>query len=152
MTPFLTGEPSALPCPDHRPEFYEGVLAKRAIAWGIDTLVITAMTIVAGILTLTVAFFLWPLVFVAIGALYRVATLAQGSATWGMRAMGIELRGPDCGRLDPMQATLHVAGYYAAWMFMVLPGLASIGAMIATPRRQGLSDLALGTAAINRPG
>ena len=145
-------QPTALPCPQERPEFYDGVLAKRALAWVVDTILITLMTLVAGVLTLTVAWFLWPLTFVALGGLYRVATVANGSATWGMRLMGIELRGPSGDRLDPMQAVLHVGGYYACVLTAFLPQLASIGAMFVTDRRQGLPDLVLGTAAINRPG
>ena len=142
---------TALPCPAERPEFYDGVLAKRGLAWVVDTFVITLMTLAAGVLTLTVGLFLWPFFFLAVGVLYRVATLASGSATWGMRLLGIELRGPDGHRLDGMQAVLHVSGYYASVLFALLPALASIGAMVVTDRRQGLTDLVLGTAAINRP-
>ena len=36
-------------------------------------------------------------------------------------------------------------------MMFVLPALVSIGAMLLTDRRQGLTDLILGSAAINRP-
>jgi uncharacterized RDD family membrane protein YckC len=151
MTDLPFDRPTALPCPEAQPEFYDGVLAKRGLAWIVDTVLITVFTLAAGILTLTVGLFLWPIFFLTIGALYRVATIAGGSATWGMRLMGIELRGPDGGRLDPVQAMLHVGGYYASWAFFLLPGLVSIGAIMATPRRQGLSDLVLGTAAINRP-
>ena len=142
---------TALPCPDARPEFYDGVVAKRGFAWAVDTALITLMTLAAGILTLGAGLLLWPVFFVAIGALYRIATISGASATWGMRLLGVELRGPDGERLDPLQAVLHVAGYYASWLFFLLPGFASIAAMFATPRRQGLTDLVLGTAAINRP-
>ena len=142
---------TALPCPQAEPEFYDGILVKRGLAWLVDATLITVLTLVAGIATLTVGLFLWPLFFTVIGATYRIAALTTRSATLGMRLMGIELRAPDGERLDPMQATLHVGGYYASWI-AVLPGLVSLGAMIATPRRQGLTDLVLGTAAINRPG
>ncbi|MEM9798258.1 MAG: RDD family protein [Pseudomonadota bacterium] len=142
---------SRLPDPHHQPEFYTGVLPKRAFAWIVDVLLITGMTILAGIVTLTLAWFLWPVVYLAIGSIYRIATLSNGSATWGMRMMGIELRGHDGERFDGMQATLHVLGYYVSMSFL-LPALASVVAMIATDRRQGLTDLVLGSAAINRPG
>ncbi|WP_281826706.1 RDD family protein [Jannaschia rubra] len=139
-----------LPDPDAQPEFYRGVVAKRFLAWIVDVTVITLLTILAGIATLTVGFFLWPIFFMVIGLLYRFATLSGNSATWGMRLMGIELRGHDGERFDGMQATLHILGYYASMMF-VLPILASVVAMLMTPRRQGLTDLLLGSAAINRP-
>lgn len=141
---------SGLPDPYREPEFYDGVLAKRGVAWAIDLALITAMTVLAGLLTLTVGFFLWPIFFVAIGLVYRVATLSGRSATWGMRLMGIELRGHDGARFETVQALLHVLGYYASVTF-VLPALASIGTMMVTDRRQGLVDMLLGSAAINRP-
>ena len=141
---------SGLPDPYREPDFYDGVLVKRTLAWGIDIALITAMTVLAGLLTLTVGFFLWPLFFVAIGLLYRIATLSGRSATWGMRLMGVELRGHDGARFDPMQAVIYVLGYYGSVAF-VLPALASIGTMLITDRRQGLTDMLLGSAAINRP-
>lgn len=141
---------SRLPDPHGAPEFYNGILAKRALAWVVDIVLIAAITFVAGILTLTIGFFLWPLFFLVIGATYRLVTLAGGSATWGMRLMGIELRGHDGERLDGLQSILHVIGYYVSFAF-VLPALTSLGAMLLTDRRQGLTDMILGTAAINRP-
>ncbi|MGB3408258.1 MAG: RDD family protein [Jannaschia sp.] len=142
---------STLPDPIRAPEFYRAVLAKRGFAWVVDVILITAMTFLAGIATLTVGFFLWPLFFVAIGFLYRVTTLYGRSATLGMRLMGIELRDVAGERFDGPTAALHVLGYCASMAF-VLPALASIVAMFMTDRRQGLTDLLLGTAAINRPG
>ncbi|MGB3553723.1 MAG: RDD family protein [Jannaschia sp.] len=140
----------SLPDPVDQPEFYSGILAKRSFAWLVDVALITVLTMIAGIVTFTVGFFLWPLFFLAIGFCYRVATLNSGSATWGMRLMGIELRDIGGERFDGSTTFLHVLGYYASWFFIV-PGLASIAAMTMTGRRQGLTDLLLGTAAINRP-
>ena len=140
-----------LPDPGATPEFYEGVVAKRGIAWVADTIVITLLTTLAGVLTLTVGFFLWPLFFLGIGALYRIATIAGGSATWGMRLMGIEFRGHDGGRFDIVQSVAHVGGYYAS-VATVVPWFLSIATISTTPRRQSLTDFVLGSAAINRPG
>ncbi|CUH10844.1 RDD family protein [Jannaschia seosinensis] len=142
---------SGLPDPVEQPEFYNGVVTKRAFAWLIDMALITMFTIVAGILTLTIAWFMWPITFLVLGLLYRLATLSSGSATWGMRLMGIELRDHRGARFDGLSAALHVGGYYAAMTF-VLPQIASIAAMLISPRRQGLPDLVIGSAAINRPG
>ncbi|SFI24430.1 RDD family protein [Jannaschia pohangensis] len=141
---------TSLPDPVDEAEFYRGILSKRFLAWVVDVALITFFTILAGIFTLTLAFFLWPIVFVAIGFVYRTATLSNRSATWGMRLMGIEFRGHDGFRFDTRDAVLHVAGYYASMVF-ILPMLASVVAMFATGRRQSLTDLVLGTAAINRP-
>ena len=141
---------TALPDPVDAPDFYDGILVKRGLAWVIDALVIGALFVLAGLATLTAAWFLWFLTLPAIGFLYRMATLSTRSSTWGMRLMGIEMRGHDGERFQPLQALLHVLGYYGSMAF-VLPWLASLGAMIVTPRRQGLHDLLLGTAAINSP-
>jgi len=142
---------TALPCPHAQPEFYEGVVVKRGLAWLIDAALITFISVVAGVLTLGIGLIFWPVLFLAFGAIYRVGTLSGGSATWGMRLFGIELRDHRGERLDGMHSVLHVAGYYASVMFALLPALASVVAMLATDRRQGLTDLVLGTAAINRP-
>jgi len=141
---------SALPDPIDEAEFYQGILTKRFLAWLVDVSLITGLTILAGILTLTIALFFWPIAFLTIGFLYRTATLANRSATWGMRLMGIELRGHDGFRFETRDAALHVAGYYASMVFF-LPMVASVVAMFVTDRRQSLTDLVLGTAAINRP-
>jgi uncharacterized RDD family membrane protein YckC len=85
-----------------------------------------------------------------VGFLYRWATLATGSATWGMRLMAITLRDRDGDRLDPATAFAHVMGYTVSMALFPLQ-LASIAVMFALGRGQGLTDLVLGTAAINRP-
>ena len=143
---FTTG----LPDPHREPEFYAGVLTKRALAWVVDATVIIVLTFLAGIVTLSVAWFLAPVFLLGIGLVYRIATLVGGSATWGMRLMGIELRGHDGERFDGLQAVLHVLGYYGSMAFF-LPALASVAAMAVTDRRQGLTDMLLGSTAINRP-
>jgi uncharacterized RDD family membrane protein YckC len=147
---YLDRRLSGLPDPYHQPEYYEGVLPKRALAWIVDILIITGATFLLGIVTLTIAWFLWPIAYLAVGALYRVGTLASRSATWGMRLMGIELRDHRGDRFDGATAILHVLGYYLSMSF-VLPALGSVAAMLVTDRRQGLTDLLLGSAAINRP-
>ncbi|GIT92148.1 membrane protein [Jannaschia sp. AI_61] len=148
MTP--TAPISGLPDPEYQPEFYGGVLTKRAVAWAIDVALITGFTFLVGLLTLSIGWFLWPITFVLTGFLYRTATLSNRSATWGMRLMGIELRDIRGDRFDGMTATFHVLGYYASMAFL-LPALASIASMLITDRRQSLTDLLLGTGAINRP-
>jgi uncharacterized RDD family membrane protein YckC len=147
---FLT-HGTSLPDPVIDARFYDGVPLKRGLAWVVDIVLVTILTFLAGLFTLSLLWWVWPVTYLAIGFLYRVGTLAGGSATLGMRLFGIELRDAGCRRLDGMQALLHVGGYYATMAF-VLPAVASAGAILATPRRQGLTDLLLGTTAINRPG
>ncbi|MBB5515825.1 putative RDD family membrane protein YckC [Rubricella aquisinus] len=139
----------ALPDPDQHPWFYAGVPFKRLIAWLIDGVFIGVLTFLAGILTLTLAWWLWPLAFAVIGFVYRVLTLSGQSATWGMRVMGIELRTAHGDRFNGSDAVMHTLAYTLSLLFMIVQAI-SIVLMLATPRGQGLHDLLLGTVAINR--
>ena len=140
---------AALPDPVQDAEFYDGVPAKRLIAWALDVAAITVLTVIALPFTaFTGLFFLLPL-YLTVGFLYRWAGLAAGSATPGMRLTGIELRAWDGRRLDPVAAFLHVAGYTGS--VLLFPAqFVSAALMAVTPRGQGLTDLVLGTAALRR--
>ena len=52
-------------------------------------------------------------------------------------------------RLDAATALLHTAGY-ATCVALFPAQLVSVALMLVTPRRQGLVDLVLGTAALRR--
>jgi uncharacterized RDD family membrane protein YckC len=67
-----------------------------------------------------------------------------------MRLMAVTLRDRDGGRLDAATAFAHVLGYTVSMALFPLQ-LVSIALMIALGRGQGLTDLVLGTAVINRP-
>ena len=103
-----------------------------------------------GLATLGFGFALFPILVMGVGFVYRTLTIASGSATWGMRLMGIELRRHDGARLDFSTALLHTAIYTVAISVVVLQ-LGSIVGMVATRYGQGLPDLILRTAMINRP-
>jgi hypothetical protein len=86
---------------------------------------------------------------VVVSFCYRVVTLARGSATWGMRFMSIELRTRHDALFDLPTAVLHTLGYsLSVGMFIIQ--IASMVLMLTTERRQGLTDLVLGTVALNR--
>ncbi|MAM60121.1 RDD family protein [Maritimibacter sp. UBA3975] len=140
---------TGLPDPDYQSEFYADVPAKRALAWVFDTLIVVAIVALAIILTVGIGFFFAGFLWLVIGFVYRVVTLANGSATLGMRMMSIEIRRGDGQRLDLGTAVLHTLGYSLSMSF-VLPQIASIILMMTGDRGQGLTDLVLGTAAINR--
>ena len=140
---------TALPDPDVRPELYDDTPSKRAIAWVVDVAVTTAVTVFLIPFTAFTALFYLPVLYALVGFCYRWATLARGSATWGMRLMSIELRRGDGERFDPMTAFLHTAGYALSWIALPVQ-IVSAALMCATPRRQGLTDQVLGTAAVNR--
>lgn len=141
---------SHLPDPELQPGFYDGVTLKRLLAWILDTLVIGTLTVMFGFATLFVGFFFFPLVFLALSIVYRITTIAAKSATPGMRVMGIEFRNGDGHQLTTGEAALHTIFYLISLAFF-LPQVVSWGMMLMTPRRQGLHDALLGTAAINRP-
>ncbi|SFE19992.1 RDD family protein [Roseivivax sediminis] len=138
-----------LPDPMTQPEFYDGVTAKRALAWVIDVIVVSIFVVPVVILTAFIALFFLPVVMLTVGFLYRWFTLAEGSATWGMRLMAIELRDAYGERLDSGTAFLHTAGY-ALSISTAIVQFGSAVLMCATERGQGLTDLALGTVMINK--
>ncbi|MGI1663230.1 RDD family protein [Palleronia sp. KMU-117] len=140
---------SGLPDPIVQAEFYQDVPVKRLIAWVADTVAIVALTAVVVLFTAFTALFFLPLAFLAVGFLYRWVTLANRSATPGMRLVAIEIRAGDGGRLDPTLAGLHTLGYTVSMAIFPLQ-LISIALMLMTERRQGLTDHVLGTAALNR--
>ena len=139
-----------LPDPLREPQFYAGVTTKRGLAWLADTAVTLGLCLLALPLTAFTALFWFPLLWITVGFLYRWATLAGGSATWGMRLMAIEIRDRDGSPLDAATAFAHVLGYTVLMMAFPVQ-LVSIALMIGLGRGQGLTDLALGTAAINKP-
>ena len=139
-----------LPDPDLLPEFYALVPLKRLMAWVVDGVLIFLLTGVVLIFTALLTVWILPLLYAAVNVAYRTVTLARWSATPGMVLMAVQLRDARGARLDPMLALLHTLAYTAASL-LVLPQVASVALMLITPRRQGLGDLLLGTAMINRP-
>lgn len=137
-----------LPDPDTQAEFYADVPVKRLIAWVIDGVIIFAMSLLIALLTVGVGFFFFPVLLIGIGFIYRTVTLANRSATLGMRMASIELRTARGEKFDLATAALHTLGYQVSMAF-ILAQAASIVLMLTTPRRQGLTDHALGTAAVN---
>ena len=143
--------PTMLPDPDLRPELYDDTPSKRAMAWVVDVVITSAATLIVIPFTAFTGLFFLPLLYAVVGFCYRWATLARGSATWGMRLMSIEIRRADGEHLDAGTAWLHTAGYALSWIAAPVQ-IVSAAMMCGTPRRQGLTDLVLGTAAVNRTG
>lgn len=141
--------PSDLPDPLSQPQFYSHVVTKRLVAWAVDMVVITLLCLLALPLTAFLGLFFWPLMYLTLGFAYRVVTLTNGSATWGMRFAGIELRNGFGEPLDLGQALAHTAGYTVSVALPVLQVI-SVVMMLTSPRGQGLTDAFLGTVALNR--
>ncbi|MEN8889547.1 MAG: RDD family protein, partial [Celeribacter marinus] len=101
-------------------------------------------------LTVFTGIFFFPFLVAVVGYAYRVVTLANGSATIGMRLMGIEFRTSKGERFDLRYALLHTT-MFTVWNIFFIAQVTSIVMMLTTARKQGLSDMLLGTAAINKP-
>ncbi|MEM1129828.1 MAG: RDD family protein [Pseudomonadota bacterium] len=141
---------SGLPDPDYQAEFYQGVAAKRLLAWVVDTLLVLLISVLILPFTLFVGLFFFAFLFMGVNLAYRVISIARNSATPGMRLMAIELRGADGARLDTPTATFHTLIYMCLMTIFPLQIVSAI-LMAVSARGQGLQDMALGTAAINRP-
>ncbi|AFO87898.1 RDD family protein [Phaeobacter inhibens] len=140
---------TALPDPDYQADFYQFVASKRLFAWLMDSVLITLLASVAVVFTAFTGLFIWPLLYLVIGFIYRAVTIAAGSATWGMLIAGIELRDLSGRKLDGQGALLHTAGYSISMAFPVLQ-IISILMMLMSARGQGLTDAVLGTVMLNR--
>jgi uncharacterized RDD family membrane protein YckC len=130
------------------PRLYAGVPLKRGFAWVFD------MVLIAMICTLVLPFtaftgvFFFPFLMLVVGFIYRWFTIAGGSATWGMRMMGIGLRDNEGAPLGSGLALAHTFGYSLSVAVPPLQ-LISIVLMLVSARGQGLTDHILGTMAIN---
>lgn len=138
-----------LPDPFSQPQFYATVPTKRLIAWVIDLVLTVFLCALALPFTAFLGLFFWPVMLLVVGFAYRVVTLATGSATWGMRFAGVEMRANDGTRFDLSLALGHTIGYSVSFAFPVLQ-VVSIVMMLTGARGQGLTDTVLGTVAINR--
>ena len=135
--------------PITQPQFYRDVAFKRLMAWVIDTVLIGLICLVILPFTAFIAAFFFLGLMAVVGFLYRTITLTGNSATWGMRLMSIEIRDATGARLNLGQAFLHTLGYTISWTFAPLQ-LISIVLMATSNRGQGLTDMVMGTAALNR--
>lgn len=138
-----------LPDPDRQPEFYRSVATKRFVAWLFDIAFISLLCIVPVFLTFGMGLFFLPLIYAVVSFVYRVVTISNGSATLGMRFMGIELRDAFGERMDSGKAIAHTAGYFISMTFFVVQ-IVSVIMMLTSARCQGLSDAFLGTVMINQ--
>lgn len=138
------------PDPERHAAFYQGVLPKRFLAWVLDLVLIGVVTALIVPFTAFTALFFLPVLFLVVGFLYRWTTLSGRSATWGMRLMNIEFLDRNGQRFDGATALLHTLGYSLSMAF-VLPQVLSVVLMWLSSRGQGLTDLVLGSVAINSP-
>lgn len=140
--------------PRTHPELFEGVLSKRIVAFFIDAILIVLLMIpaalivfVLGIITLTIAWLLYPILFAIVALGYVALTLGgPASATVGMRASGIAMRAWNGRRMFPLLAVMHALIFWFS-IGILTPLVLLVG--LFTERKQLLHDLLLGVVALN---
>jgi uncharacterized RDD family membrane protein YckC len=137
------------PDPDTQPQFYEGILLKRLLAWLIDAILIALICVLILPFTAFTGVFFFPALMLIVGFVYRVATLTGASATWGMRLVSMEFRTGADRHFDFGTAFLHTLGYTFSVAMAPLQ-LISVVLMCISARRQGLTDMVLNTGPMNR--
>lgn len=145
----MTYMTSFLPDPVTQPEFYADVPFKRLVAWLVDTLIIVVICLLILPFTAFTGLFFFPAMVLVVGFAYRVVTLANRSATWGMRLIALEFRDSAGERFGAGMAVAHTLGTTISFAMPLLQ-VGSIVMMLVSARRQGLSDHLLGTVALNR--
>ncbi len=138
-----------LPDPDTQAEFYADVATKRAFAWVIDMVLISLLVALVVLFTVGIGLFFLGFLMLLISFAYRFISLANTSATPGMRIVAIELRTHRGERFTSGTALLHTLGYLGSISFG-LPQIVSVLLVATSKRGQGLTDMVLGTAAVNR--
>jgi uncharacterized RDD family membrane protein YckC len=145
----MSYQPLHLPDPVLQPEFYADVPMKRLLAWLVDTILIALICLLILPFTAFTGLFFFPLLMLMVGFAYRVITIANRSATWGMRLMAIEFRTAQGERFGLGLATVHTLGTSFSFALPVLQVI-SVVLMMTTARGQGLTDHLLGSVALNR--
>jgi uncharacterized RDD family membrane protein YckC len=143
--------------PYKNPEYFDGVLARRIVAFIIDAIIIVGPIIllalfifVFGLITLGLGWLLfWLLspIFVIWAVIYTGSTLGSpASATIGMRAMDLELRIWNGGRMYFLLGAVH-----AIFFWVITATLTPFVHLIAlfNRRRRLLQDFLTGTVLVN---
>jgi uncharacterized RDD family membrane protein YckC len=145
--------------PVANPELFEGVLARRVVAFIIDLVIITTPVIAAAIFI-----FVFGLVTLGLGwALYWL--LSPGAVIWALVYYGMTFGSPASATIGMRVMDLEMRTWYGAPAYFVLGAVHAvvfwISVTVLTPFvllvgffnewRRLLHDLALGTVVINNP-
>ena len=149
--------------PVANPELFEGVLARRLIAFVIDMIILAIPIVVAGIFmaaatiaTLGLAgvlfFFLsplyWPLIVIWALCYYGYTFGSPASATIGMRVMDLEMRTWYGAPSYFVLGAVHAVVFWLTISFLT-PLILLVG--FFNERKRLLHDMAVGTVVINSP-
>jgi len=141
--------------PDKQPELFDGVLGQRFIAFLLDAVIILSMTFVGwlvlavlGVLTFGLAWLLLGLVFPVVALGYTGLTLGgPGSATIGMRMVGVEMRTWYGAPMYFVLAVVHAVLFWVS-ISVLTPFILLVG--LFNDRRRLLHDFLIGTVVINK--
>lgn len=143
--------------PFSAPEFFEGVLARRMIAFMIDLVIIAVPIILSCI-------FIFLFGFITLGLGWGLFFLvAPGSVIWALVYCGATMGGPASATIGMRTVDLEVRTWYGAPCYFVLGAVHAIAFWISTSaltplvllvglfneRRRLLHDILLGTVVIN---
>jgi uncharacterized RDD family membrane protein YckC len=154
----VTGDPKPHAYdPDRQPEYFEGVLARRIVAFLIDAifvlgpiLVLALFIFVFGLITLGLGWFLFALlspIFVIWAVVYTGGTLGSPqSATIGMRTMNLEMRTWYGAPMYFLLGAVHVIFFWVLTTALT-PLVLIVG--LLNRRRRLLHDFLTGTVVIN---
>jgi len=141
---------TGLPDPEMDSQFYDKVPTRRLVAWVFDGIIIFGITLLIGFFTVGLAFFIFPLIWLAVGLIYRTITISSKSSTWGMRMVGIEFRDKDGQKFSSGLAFAHTLIFTIGTGFFFVQ-IVSIVLILTSRYGQSVQDMILGTTAINRP-
>jgi len=143
--------------PYANPEFFEGVLARRMIAFVIDLVIITVPVILA-------CMFIFMFGFITLGLGWGLFFLVSpGSVIWALVYYGATMGGPASATIGMRAVDLEVRTWYGAPCYFLLGAVHAIAFWILTStltplvllvglfneRRRLLHDFLLGTVVVN---
>ncbi|CAN0100481.1 unnamed protein product [Phaeothamnion confervicola] len=143
--------------PITNPELFEGVLARRVVAFLIDFVILSVPVVflamfifVVGVVTLGLGFLfyglLWPAMVIWALAYYGITLGGPRSATLGMRMMDLEMR-----TWYGSPAYFVLGAVHAIVFWITVSMLTPFVLLVAffNERRRGLHDILVGTVVIN---
>lgn len=140
------------PDPLDEPDLYDGLLLRRAVAYGLDVIVIavilTGLWLLLSVLTIISFGLLGPVqvvIMVLTPLAYHTLFVGHGGATPGMRIMDVEIRDWRGGRPSLFQAFLAAVLFYGtiiptSWLILLFA--------LFNDMRRTLHDLLSGTVAV----
>lgn len=145
--------------PAANPELFDGVLARRVIAFVIDVIIIAVPVLVAALFIFVSGFVTFGLAWLLFWLLWPGATIwaivyygmtfgSPASATIGMRVMDLEMRTWYGAPAYFVLGSVHAVVFWITISFLT-PLILVIGFL--NERRRLLHDIVLGTVVINNP-